>query len=185
MADLAKREATPLANSGGLGEGVAEALEEVDARHGIIEVDQAMVKDLKPEQARALALLLAGKSVSEIALEVGVHRVTVHKWMKRHAGFAAAYNQWHEQMRDTAQSRLMMMADKAADALEKALEAGDGRLAMRYFEKMGLVTQSKSGATDVESVKKDQEIARKKKALKQRKAAGALMMAEMDLPLGS
>src|ERR1039458_7179954 len=112
MADLAKREATSLANGDGLGEGVAEALEEVYARHGIIEVDQAMVKDLKPEQARALALLLAGKSVSEIALEVGVHRVTVHKWMKRHAGFAAAYNQWHEQMRDTAQSRLMMRSEE-------------------------------------------------------------------------
>jgi len=185
MADLAKRGATPLADGGGLGEGVAEALEEVDARHGIIEVDQAMVKDLKPEQARALALLLAGNSVSDIAREVGVHRATLHKWMKHHAGFAAAYNQWHGQMREAAQSRLMMMAEKAADSLEKALEAGDGRLAMRYFEKMGLVTQSKSGATDVESIKRDREIARKKKALKQRKAEGELMVAEMDLPFGT
>src|ERR1700722_10537908 len=184
MADLVKREATPLAQGGGLVEGVAEALEEVDGRHGIIEVDHAMVKDLKPEQARALALLLAGCSVSDIAREVGVHRMTIHKWMKGHAGFAAAYNQWHGQMRDAAQSRLMMMAEKAADSLEKALEAGDGRLAMRYFEKMGLVTQSKGEATDVESIKKDREIARKKKALKQRKAAGDLLMAEIDLPPG-
>ena len=77
-----------------------------------------------------------------------------------------------------------MMAEKAADSLKKALEAGDGRLAMRYFEKMGLVTQSKGGATDVESIKKDREIARKRKALKQRKAAGELLMAEIDLPPG-
>ena len=184
MADLVKREATPLAQGGGLVEGVAEALAEVDGRHGIIEVDHAMVKDLKPEQARALALLLAGCSVSDIAREVGVHRMTIHKWMKGHAGFAAAYNQWHGQMRDAAKSRLLMMAEKAADSLEKALEAGDGRLAMRYFEKMGLVNPSKGGATDVESIKKDREIARKRKAMKQRKAAGDLLMAEIDLPPG-
>jgi transposase-like protein len=184
MADLATREGTALAGGGGLGEGVAEALEEVDRRHGIIEVDEAMVRDLTPAQARAVALLLAGRSVSEIAGEVGVHRVTLHKWMKRHAGFAAAYNQWHQTMRETAQSRLMMLAEKAADSLEKALEAGDGRLAMRYFEKMGLVNPSKAGATDVESIKKSREIARKKKVLKQRRAAGEVMMEEMMLPPG-
>jgi hypothetical protein len=184
MADLAKREVAGAVGDSSLRAGAA-VREGVDARHGFIEVDEAMVKDLSPAQVRALGLLLAGLGVSEIAREVGVHRVTLHKWMKRHAGFSAAYNQWHEHMRDTAGSRLMMMADKAADALEKAFEAGDGRLAMRYFEKMGLVNRSKAGPTDVELIQKSRELARKKKVLKQRKAAGDLMMEEMVLPPGA
>jgi hypothetical protein len=40
-------------------------------------------------------------------------------------------------------------------AVEKAMERGDGRLAMRLLEKMGLTDAPKPGASEVEEVKRE------------------------------
>jgi hypothetical protein len=113
---------------------------------------------------------------------VRVHRSTLHRWAKKNAAFEAAYNQWLEQMQDTGYSRLMMLADTAADALEKALAKGDGRLAMRYFEKMGFMKEREIGPTDVEEVRQKKALEKKKKEVERRKAKGEVESEEMGLP---
>ncbi len=161
---------------------VVKSEEEVEEEDCVLEVEEAILRDLGPKQVKALELLLKGRPVKEIAKKVRVHRVTLHKWMKRNAAFAAAYNQWHEHMQDSVQSRLMMMGEKAADALEKALESGDGRLAMRYFEKMGFAKEREIGPMNVEEVRQQRELEKKKKEVQRRKMKGQLGSEEHGLP---
>ncbi len=139
--------------------------------------------DLRPEQEKALAMLVAGKSVTDVAREIGVHRVTLHRWMKSNPSFAAAFNQWREQMQESAHSRLLMMAEKAADALEKTLEAGDGRLAMRYFEKMGMAREREAGPTEAEEVIAELEIEEMRRSVNRKKEAGDLRLDELQAGL--
>ncbi len=139
--------------------------------------------ELGPEQEAALKLLTAGKSVVEVAGEMGIHRATLYRWIKTNAVFAAAYNQWHEQMRQVSYSRLMTMAEKAGDALEKALEAGDGKLAMRYFEKMGLAKERAVGPTEAEEVMAEREMEGKRKRMKRKKEIGDIKYEEMQAEL--
>jgi hypothetical protein len=161
---------------------IVKSEEEVEEEDCVLEVEEAILRDLGPKQVKALELLLKGRPVKEIAKKVRVHRVTLHKWMKRNAAFAAAYNQWHEHMQGSVQSRLMMMGEKAADALEKALERGDGRLAMRYFEKMGFAKEREVGPTNVEEVREQRELTKRKKKMEQRKLRRELGADETGIP---
>jgi uncharacterized protein with von Willebrand factor type A (vWA) domain len=136
---------------------------------------------LGPEQQRALELLLEGKSVVEVAKAVGIHRGSLHRWMKHDAVFVAAYNQWHEQMRDGSHSRLMMIAERATGAVEKAIDAGDGRLALRLLEKMGVVKEREMGPTDAEEIEEQWAMEVKRKNLKRRKEASDMHIEEMGI----
>ena len=74
-----------------------------------------------------MELLVGGKSVAETARLAGVGRATVFRWLKNDSVFRAALNQWHDQIESGCQSRLLSLTDKAADAIEKALDAGDAQ----------------------------------------------------------
>ena len=179
-AETAEVLAGPVVESGG--EIVKGAEGGDDDDDCVVEVDEAILRDLSPKQLKAMELMLRGKRVKEITKKVRVHRATLHRWAKKNAAFEAAYNQWYEQMRDTGHSRLMMLADTAADALERALAKGDGRLAMRYFEKMGLTKEREIGPTDVEEVRQKRELEKKKKEVERRKAKGEVESEELGLP---
>jgi hypothetical protein len=72
------------------------------------------------------------------ALEWG-SRGTIYHWLKHDAIFRAVFNQWQDEMQQSCRSRLMMMTDKAATALERSLEAGDARSALQLLKGMGLI----------------------------------------------
>jgi hypothetical protein len=91
---------------------------------------------LRPEQERAITLLISGTGVTETAKEVGVSRQTLYAWMKD-SKFAAARNQWHDEMREEGKSLLHQMIKKAAGAVDKALESGDGRLGCGCWRRWG------------------------------------------------
>ncbi len=48
---------------------------------------------LSAQQHQAIRLLVKGENVSEVARQTGVHRGTVHRWIKENADFIAEYNQ--------------------------------------------------------------------------------------------
>jgi DNA-directed RNA polymerase specialized sigma24 family protein len=129
---------------------------------------------LAVEQQTALELLLLGKSVAETAKTAGVGRSTVHRWLKHDPAFRAAYNEWHDQLKESSRSRLLMLTDKATDALEKALEAGDARAALQLLKGMGLIKDQPAGPTEPEEVKKVMEIEKERRKIELRKAKGKL-----------
>jgi Helix-turn-helix of insertion element transposase len=137
------------------------------------------VGGLRPEQERAITLLISGTGVTETAKEVGVSRQTLYAWMKD-SKFAAARNQWHDEMREEGKSLMHTMIRKAAGAVDKALESGDGRLGLRMLEKMGVVKDEEAGPTDAEEIE-EKKIARKKKELARKKENAEMKTAELGI----
>jgi predicted transcriptional regulator len=121
------------------------------------------LEKLPAEQQTALELLVSGKSVAETARLAGVGRATVFRWLKNDPEFGAAYNQWHEQLREGCQSRLMKLTEKATDALEKALEAGDARAALQLLKGMGMIKERKVGPTEPEEAERVLRMEQKKR----------------------
>jgi hypothetical protein len=114
-------------------------------------------------QSRQIALqaLTAGKSFPEAAREAGVCRASVYRWMREDAEFRAAYNAWRQEAVESAQSRVML-ADKAVDTLDKALEREDRTVAMTILQKMGALRRPRRQSTDPEVLKLQMELRQKK-----------------------
>lgn len=79
---------------------------------------------LSEKQRTAIALLLTGKTNTATAEEIGVDRKTVWAW-KQEPAFAAALNAELEALREAAQVRMLALAGKAFDALERMLANAD------------------------------------------------------------
>jgi AcrR family transcriptional regulator len=120
---------------------------------------------LATDQRSALEQLLVGKSVPESAQSAGVSRTTVYRWLKDDAAFRAAYNQWKDELEETARTRLLMLSDVATNALRTALEKGDGKLALATLKAMGLASPSKERLTEPADVKQRNELDKKKRRM--------------------
>jgi len=117
---------------------------------------------LATEQQVVLEGLVVGKSVTEISQSAGVGRATIYRWMKDPT-FRAAFNQWHEQMLESGRSRLLMMVDKAANSLEKALEAGDAKAALELLRGMGVLRPRPIGPTDADEIRRLSDLEKRQK----------------------
>jgi hypothetical protein len=69
-------------------------------------------------------MLVAGKAHGAVADELGVNRRTIWEW-KQDPAFASALKSEREAIREAMQDRVLGLASKALDALERTLEAGD------------------------------------------------------------
>jgi hypothetical protein len=123
---------------------------------------QGAIEKLPGDQRAALESLLQGNSVVESARLAGVSRGTVYYWLKSDPAFLAAFNQWNDEMQQSARSRLMMMTDKAVKAVEKALENGDARAAVQLLKGMGLIASKPTGSGDPDVVKREMDIEKRK-----------------------
>ena len=120
---------------------------------------------LEEKQQAALDLLRIGNSVAETARTTGITRQTIYNWLRHDPVFGAAYNQWHDEMEKSAQSRLLMMTEKAMDAVEKALEAGDARAGLQLLKGMGMFRERVVGPTDAEELRRRNEMERQDRKL--------------------
>ncbi len=88
--------------------------------------EETVIARLPTDQQVALEAMLVGKSITETARAAGVSRTTIYFWLNHDPAFRASFNLWHDQLQQSCHSRLLTMTDKAVDAVEKALERGDG-----------------------------------------------------------
>jgi DNA-directed RNA polymerase specialized sigma24 family protein len=121
------------------------------------------MESLAAPQRTALELLLTGKSIAETARSAGVSRTTIYQWLKKDPVFRAAYNEWHDQLRESSRSRLLLLTDKATNAVEKAVEGGDARMAMQLLKGMGMLRDLPPGPTDPAEVKRIGDLQQKRK----------------------
>ena len=140
---------------------------------------EATALALSPPQRTAIERLTSGHTVVSSAVAAGVSRSTLHRWMKEDATFQAAYNAWQRDAVVTARGRILALTDTAVTALGKAMEKGDGRLAMRLLEKMGLTAAPEPGATEAEEVKREQAMEGRRVEVERRKAESELVLDEM------
>jgi hypothetical protein len=148
-------------------------LRESDGSRPAQSKELATVK-LPADQRTALEMLLTGRSITETAQSAGVSRDTIYRWLKHDPVFRATYNQWHDPLDESCQSRLLALTDKATDAVEKALEAGDARTALQLLKGMGMIRPRAVGPTDPEEVKKVMEMEKERRKIELRKEKGRL-----------
>jgi hypothetical protein len=112
-----------------------------------------------------LDIICSGLSVVDAATEVKVSRTTIYRWMKTDLAFQLAYNQWADEMQQAARARVVAMTDVAARALENALTAGNGSLALALLSKLGLTGVLKTPVTDAGEMKKRAEMEARRRQL--------------------
>jgi DNA-binding MarR family transcriptional regulator len=92
---------------------------------------------LTAPQLQAVEGLIQGMSISDIAQQIGVHRTTIHNWLNKQI-FQDALDRQRTAIKAGLRARFMGLVDPGFKAIEKALEEGDGNLALKLFEKVGI-----------------------------------------------
>ena len=77
---------------------------------------------VSPKQDQAIALLLTGKTVTEVAEVVEVSRQTVSEWVHHHPGFQATLHQRQRELWQGASEQLRALLPKALEVVTKALD---------------------------------------------------------------
>ena len=108
--------------------------------------------ELAGAQQTAFGALRAGQSFAQAAEAAGVNRTTIYRWVQGDPRFQAAYNAWKQEMSESANSRLLKLAERAVDVVEKALEKGDARVAVQMLKHMAVMRKPQAGSTDVETL---------------------------------
>jgi len=139
--------------------GIAEKLPAVERA-----VERA--RGLGEEQRAALELLAMGKSVTDVAKEVGLSRTTVYRWLKDDPAFRAAHNQWQDEIEQTGRSRLLTLTGKAAAAIDRALEKGDPKTALQLLKGLGMLKTPTPQLLEEEELRKRMELDRRERQLK-------------------
>ncbi|MGH9582966.1 MAG: hypothetical protein ACRD4O_08530, partial [Bryobacteraceae bacterium] len=101
-----------------------------------------LVEELSAKQRVAFESLRGGSSFAVAAEQAGVGRVTVYRWVKSDSNFRAAFNAWRQEQAESAQTRLLRLADKAVDCVEHALKLNDHATAVAVLSKMGMMREA-------------------------------------------
>jgi hypothetical protein len=99
------------------------------------------VEGLSVGQQKALAALLAGKSMTDAAKAGDVDRTTIYRWLRdpNKPEFRNALATGRREMRQAVEAQLLALANKAADCLEGALAQGDAKSAFALLKGLGLL----------------------------------------------
>jgi len=84
------------------------------------DMPQETIPILSPEQIRAITLLVAGKSNTEVADTLGKERKTIYRW-KQDPHFIAELNRQRKEIYEAGQTRLYGLLHKAISVIEHQL----------------------------------------------------------------
>ena len=110
--------------------------------------EQAISKfaGMTPKQQQAILLLLGGSSVVDVARRVGITRRTLFQW-RRSEKFINALESWRADMEQVTRSRLLNLSSMGLRAINRALEAGDAKVALAVFKGLGIFNPSPEPTT--------------------------------------
>ena len=128
----------------------------------------AIVDELTPQQEQTVDLLLSGRSMSEIAGEIGIHRSTIYRWQQL-PGFISAMNLRKPEARDAAEARLLALQAAVIDTVEAAVIEGDTKTACTVLRGLGLLSGARLsvGPTDARDIEVNQRPRQKDRELLQ------------------
>ena len=86
---------------------------------------------LSGAQARAAALLAHGYSITHAAADIGVHRSTIHAWLKTAAPFQAALKEARKEFTEHLKDELRDLSGAALETLRNLFAAPDTPPAVR------------------------------------------------------
>ncbi len=91
---------------------------------------------LKPNQVKAIELLVSGKSDRKVAETIEVSRETVTRW-RTNPYFSSELNKQRNALFSTAMRRLWGLTQKAIDNLEALIEDGDRSASLDLLKMIG------------------------------------------------
>lgn len=114
---------------------------------------------LDAKQAKALDLLLVGKTVTEAAAETGVSRETVSRWRNKDATFQAAYNAAMKSSWEAGRAKLLEARLKAVERLAELVDSKDERMAFKAcMTLVKLDIKQPEGRVDPEAIEREQRL---------------------------
>jgi hypothetical protein len=131
--------------------------------------EEGRAMSLSPKQCVAIVKLTSGETKSKTAKAAGVDRSTLNRWIRHDPAFAAAFNGWQEDVLSTAQGQMVATTKDAMEMVIKAIRGGDAKLAWKLLESLGLTGRVTPGPTDVEELKRLEELERRKRELEEKK----------------
>jgi transposase-like protein len=141
-------------------------------------------RDLNPRQTQALKHLLVGATIQKAAQSAGVDRSTVHRWLREHWGFQAAYNAAQRDLQREVAGRMLQLAHAACETVAAAVERGDVRAALAVLKGVGALggTTPEIGGEDPEELAHDATVATQEHAAD--RSMRALLAAFRGAPVG-
>ncbi len=89
------------------------------------------LSELSPAQAKVILALVEGATVSKAAQAAGIHRSTVHDWLKRDPRFAAALRHSRAEYAETLRDEMKELSALALTTLRALLEDPSTSAAVR------------------------------------------------------
>ena len=89
------------------------------------------MSELTPIQSQVLAGLLAGKSVTAVARENGIHRSTIYEWRHQQRHFIFALDQARSRHQTALFDFVQGLAEQALETVEELLASEDANLRLR------------------------------------------------------
>ena len=126
----------------------------------ISEAVQQQVEGLAGDQRVAFEALAAGQGIVAAAQAAGVNRSTLYRWIHADPLFRATYNAWKRESTESAQGRLVGLANEAVNVVEDALRNGDAKVATTMLRTMGVMRTPRRGSTNPHLVELKMELGR-------------------------
>src|SRR5262245_12903320 len=89
---------------------------------------KATDQGLTPQQTLVIGELATGKTVTQAALETGIDRVTIYRWMSRDAVFIAEYRATIKELSDGVKAAIRELAISATATLKDLLANGPPKI---------------------------------------------------------
>lgn len=128
--------------------------------------EQPVADAVTPEQERAIALMVTGKTVKDTALEIGVNRATLFRWMRHDPAFVAAWNAWRREQHQAVRAQLLGLSGEAVAAVRAALGRGDGRIGLALLKGMGMLAAEQPGSEEAQTVRREMDLAKRNEEMK-------------------
>jgi hypothetical protein len=117
----------------------------------------SITDNLSTPKREALTALIAGSNITDAAQIAGVHRTTLHRWITSDPDFAAAYNAWQHECRESTKVKLLGTVNDALASVTTAIKEGDRRMAYRLIKDLGVLHKVIPGLTDPEMLRQQME----------------------------
>ena len=119
------------------------------------------LEKLPVKQQAAMEQIRTGATFVKAAEAAGVTRLTVFRWIRNDPLFRAAYNAWQQEMCESAQARLIGLANRAVDVVQEALGRGDQKTATAVLRTLRIMRRARRQAIDPQVLQLQMELRRK------------------------
>ncbi len=95
---------------------------EAAVHHNSSESDTIPNATLSPAQARVIAALAQGRTITDAARDAGLHRTTIHHWFRTEPTFKAAFEAAQREYVETLHDGMRDLAARAVETLRNLLD---------------------------------------------------------------